>query len=124
MRASNGIQGNMRKRLAAALLALTMLLALAPALGVTAEVMAPGQDCCTVAPPSCDGPDAACPPQLCQAGSLAAVEYAQAPGFAVAIPEAHWRERVVTPPELAVKPGLPVAQPGPPAYLRFHRFLL
>lgn len=109
----------------AALLALTVLWALAPAasaLVLTAETRA--QDCCIVPPPSCDGPGAACAQQLCKADSPAAAGYAQTPGFTAATPEAHWRGRVVTLPELAVKPGLPVAQSGPPAYLRFHRFLL
>lgn len=138
MRVSKGIQGKMRKRLreqafsvlrrmAVALLALTVLWALAPAasaLALAAEIGAGAQDCCIVPPPSCDGPGAACAQQLCKADSPAAVEYAQTPGFTAAIPETHWRERVVTLPELAVGPGLPVAQSGPPAYLRFHRFLL
>jgi hypothetical protein len=134
---SNGIQGKMRKglreqvssalrRVAAALLALTVLSALEPpaqALAVTAESAA--RDCCIVPPASCDGPGAACPQQqLCKADSSAAGEYAQTPGFTAAIPETQWRKRAVTLPELAVKPGLAVAQSGPPAYLRFHRFLL
>jgi hypothetical protein len=114
------------RRMTVALLALTVLWALAPAvsaLALTAETEA--QDCCMVPPPSCDGPSAACAQQqLCKAGSLAAVEYVQTPGFTAAIPETQWRERVVTLPELVVGPGLPVAQSGPPAYLRFHRFLL
>jgi len=111
------------RRMTVALLALTVLWALAPAaFALTAETGA--QACCIVPPPSCDGPGAACAQQLCKADSPAAVEYAQTPGFTAAIPETHWRERVVTLPELAAKPGLPVAQSGPPAYLRFHRFLL
>jgi hypothetical protein len=113
------------QRMTVALLALTVLLALAPtpsALALTAETGA--QDCCIVPPPSCDGPGAACAQQLCKADSSAAAEYAQTPGFTAATSDAHWRKRVVTLPELAVKPGLPVAQSGPPAYLRFHRFLL
>jgi uncharacterized membrane protein len=111
----------------AALLALMVLFALAPAapaLALAAENGAGVEDCCIVPPPSCDGPGAACAQQLCKADSLAAVEYAQTPGFTAAIPETHWRERVVTLPEPVAKPGLPVAQSGPPAYLRFHRFLL
>lgn len=111
----------------AALLALMVVFALAPAapaLALAAEDGAGVQDCCIVPPPSCDGPGAACAQQLCKADSPAAAGYAQTPGFTAATPEAHWRGRVVTLPELAVKPGLPVAQSGPPAYLRFHRFLL
>jgi hypothetical protein len=113
------------RRMTVALLALTVLWALAPAasaFALTAETGA--QDCCIVPPPSCDGPGAACAQQLCKADSPAAADYAQTPGFTAATPETHWRGRVVTLPELAAKPGLPVAQSGPPAYLRFHRFLL
>jgi hypothetical protein len=113
------------RRLTVALLALTVLWALAPAASAHAVMAETGaQDCCIVPPPSCDGPGAACAQQLCKADSLAAVEYAQTPGFTAAIPETHWRGRVVTLPELVVKPDLPAAQSGPPAYLRFHRFLL
>jgi hypothetical protein len=115
------------RRMTVALLALTVLWALAPAasaLASTNENVAGAQDCCTVPLPSCDGPGAACAQHLCKADSSAAAEYAQTPGFTAAIPDTHWRERVVTLPEIALGPGLPVAPSGPPAYLRFHRFLL
>jgi hypothetical protein len=134
---SNGIQAKMRKgvrqqvssalrRMTAALLALAVLWALVapePALAVTAESAA--SDCCIVPPLPCHGSGAAClQQQLCKADSPAAVEHAQTPGFTAVIPDTPWRKRVVMLPEIALYPGLPAAQSGPPAYLRFHRFLL
>lgn len=103
------------RRITAAMLALAFLWALAPAapaLALAAQGAAGAQDCCSVPPPSCD------------ALRAAAGEHAQTPGFTAAAAGARWRERVVTPPELAVEPVPPDPQSGPPAYLRFQRFLL
>jgi len=101
------------RRTAVALLALAVLWALAPAASALALMAETGaQVCCTVPPPSCDRLGAA------------AGEHAQTPGFTAAAAETRWRERVPALPELAVEPGLPDPQSGPPAYLRFHRFLL
>lgn len=109
----------MLRRMMVALLALTVLGALAPAapaLALAAKLAAPA---------SCDQPGAACAQQpVCQPDSAPAGEHAQTPPFAGAAAEADSRERVLPLPERAVAPGASIAQAGPPAYLRFHRFLL
>lgn len=92
---------------------LALLGALAPAAMAyeagTAEDIA---DCCNPAPPACDAPGIACP------------DNAQTSTFTAAIAEPGWRERRLTQPESSAAPPPVPAFAGPPAYLRFQRFLL
>lgn len=108
------------------LLALGVLAALAPA-AVASEPGHPASaaDCCGPTPPSCDGPGFSCSlQQACQQTSPLAPEAAQTPASTVVIGEPGWRERILPPPESATAPPAALAFAGPPAYLRFHRFLL
>lgn len=108
-----------------ALLAFGLLGALVPALAFAAAHSTVAADCCTPPTVSCDGPAVACPvQQVCQQSSPLAGEDAQTPPFTPVIGEASWRERLLPPPESVAARPAALALGGPPAYLRFHRFLL
>lgn len=109
----------MLQRMMVALLALAALGALAPAapaLALAAKLAAPA---------SCDRPGAACAQQpMCKPVSALGAEHALTPAFSAAIAEPDWRERALPLTRRALAPDAFAAQSGPPAYLRFHRFLL
>ena len=98
-----------------ALLALAFLGALAPAVPVLAmdAAVAAGDDCCS-APLQ----------QICQQSSSFATDHLQTAPLVGVVVEAAWRERILPLPEKAAAPTAPLAHADPPAYLRFHRFLL
>lgn len=110
------------RRAIVVLLALGLLGALAPA--AMAFHLSAGTDCCNTTTASCDGPGAACSVQVCQQPSPLARETAQSPAFTAAISEPGWRERFLPPPASWTAPPAAFPIAGPPAYLRFHRFLL
>lgn len=104
------------------LLALGLLGALAPA--AMAFHSSAEADCCSSTSASCDRLGAACAVQVCEQTSPLVREGAQTPVFTAVISEPGWRQPVLPSPESwSAPPGaLPFA--GPPAYLRFYRFLL
>ena len=112
----------MLRRAMFALLTLGLLGAFAPA--AMALDLSGGADCCSSTSVSCDGPGAACSVQVCQQPSPLAREVALTSAFTAVISEPGWRERVLPSPQSWTAP--PAAPPiaGPPAYLRFQRFLL
>lgn len=116
----------MLRRAMTLLLAFGLLGVLAPA----AMAFEPGHpasaaDCCGPTPPSCDGPGFSCSlQQVCQQTSSPVPGDAQTAVFTTVIGEPGWRERILPPPESAAAPPAALALAGPPAYLRFHRFLL
>lgn len=103
------------------LLAFGLLGALAPA--AMAFDLSGGADCCSSTSVSCDGPGA-CSVQVCQQPSPLTREVAQTPVFTAVISEPGWRERLLPPPTSWTAPPAAFPIAGPPAYLRFHRFLL
>jgi len=61
---------------------------------------------------------------VCQPASALGVHHAQAPAFAADEPHADQRQRPLLPSAVVVPRGIALTQSDPPAYLRFHRFLL
>ena len=61
---------------------------------------------------------------VCQPASALGVHYAQAPAFAADEPHADRHQRPLLPSTIVVLRGIALTQSDPPAYLRFHRFLL
>jgi len=61
---------------------------------------------------------------VCQPVSPLGVHHAQAPAFAAAEPHADQHQRLLLPSAVVVLRGIALTQSDPPAYLRFHRFLL
>ena len=61
---------------------------------------------------------------VCQPASALGVHHAQAPAFAAEEPHADQHQRLLVPSALMVVRGIALTQSDPPAYLRFHRFLL
>ena len=61
---------------------------------------------------------------VCQPASPFGVHHAQAPAFAADEPCADQHQRLLLPSALVVVRGIALTQSDPPAYLRFHRFLL
>jgi hypothetical protein len=61
---------------------------------------------------------------VCQPASALGVHHAQAPAFAADGPHADRHQRLLLPSALVVVRGIALTQADPPAYLRFHRFLL
>ena len=61
---------------------------------------------------------------VCQPASALGVHHAQAPAFAADEPHADQHQRLLLPSALVVVRGIALTQSDPPAYLRFHRFLL
>jgi hypothetical protein len=123
-----GLKGQalgMLRRAMMVLLALGLLSALAPAaMAFEGGYPAGAADCCSPTSTSCDGPSVACTVQVCQQTSPLAREDAQTPTFTAVIGEPGWRERILPPPESVAASPAVLALGGPPAYLRFHRFLL
>lgn len=107
----------MLRRALIVLLALGVLGTLAPmvqAMPSDAGYASIGDDCCN-------------PPLLrvCEQKSPFAGEQALTPAFAAVIADPDGWERMLPPPQEAALPDLPIAHAaGPPAYLRYHRFLL
>jgi hypothetical protein len=106
------------------LLALGLFGALVPA-AMAFEAGYAAADCCSPTPSSFDAPGFACTvQQACQPTSPLGRKEAQTPAFSAVIGEPCWRERILPPPQSAAAPAAPLELAGPPAYLRFHRFLL
>ena len=61
---------------------------------------------------------------VCQPASALGVHHAQAPAFAADEPHADQHQRPLLPSAVVVVRGIELTQSDPPAYLRFHRFLL
>jgi len=61
---------------------------------------------------------------VCQPASALGVHHAQAPAFAADEPHADRHQRPLLPSAIVVLRGVALTQSDPPAYLRFHRFLL
>ena len=61
---------------------------------------------------------------VCQPASALGVHHAQAPAFAAVEPHADRHQRPLLPSAVVVLRGIALTQSDPPAYLRFHRFLL
>ena len=61
---------------------------------------------------------------VCQPASALGVHHAQAPAFAADEPHADRHQRPLLPSTIVVLRGIALTQSDPPAYLRFHRFLL
>jgi len=61
---------------------------------------------------------------VCQPASALGVHHAQAPAFTADEPHADQHQRLSLPSALVVVRGIALTQSDPPAYLRFHRFLL
>ena len=61
---------------------------------------------------------------VCQPASALGVHHAQAPAFAADEPDADQHQRPLLPSALVVPRGIALTQSDPPAYLRFHSFLL
>jgi hypothetical protein len=99
------------------LLALGVLGTLVPtvqAMPSDAGYVADSDDCCN--PPLA---------RICEQKSPVAGEQALTPSFAAVIAEPDGRSRTLAPRQGAAPSALPVAHAaGPPAYLRYHRFLL
>ncbi|MGQ0546712.1 MAG: hypothetical protein ACT4P3_15470 [Betaproteobacteria bacterium] len=116
----------MYKGVKVVLLALALLVGLAPAapaLAFAGHSAMAVSDCCAPAP-TCDGPAAACAVQeVCQPGFPSALEQAQTPLFGGV---ADKRRQATEPPSSphATAPLAAAPQVGPPLYLRLHRFLL
>lgn len=122
------IQTGMYKGVKVLLLALALLVGLAstaPALSFGADrAPAVSGDCWTPPPPSCEGPGAACAMQrACQPGFPSAAEQAQTSLF-TAVADQGRREPVLPPVPGTALSAAAEPHAGPPAYLRFHRFLL
>jgi hypothetical protein len=61
---------------------------------------------------------------VCQSASALGVHHAQAPAFTADEPQADQHQLLVLPSALVIVRGIVLTQSDPPAYLRFHRFLL
>jgi hypothetical protein len=61
---------------------------------------------------------------VCQPASVLGVHHAQAPAFSADEPHADQHQRLRLPSAVVVVRGIALTQSDPPAYLRFHRFLL
>ena len=61
---------------------------------------------------------------VCQPASALGVHHAQAPAFMANEPHADQHQRLLLPSAVVVLRGIALTQSDPPAYLRFHRFLL
>ena len=61
---------------------------------------------------------------VCQPASALGVHHAQAPAFTSDEPYADQHQRLLLPSAVVVVRGIALTQSDPPAYLRFHRFLL
>jgi len=61
---------------------------------------------------------------VCQPASALGVHHVQAPAFAADEPHADQHQRPLLPSALVVPRGIALTQSDPPAYLRFHSFLL
>ncbi|MGH8222731.1 MAG: hypothetical protein ACREQZ_07135 [Woeseiaceae bacterium] len=122
----HGIQGKMYKGAKVFLLALALLVGLAPAapaLALAAHDATAVSDCCAP-PPSCDAPGAGCVvQQVCQPGFPSAADQAQTPLFAAVADEPRHAPRLPSPPTLAAS-FVDAPRAGPPLYLRFQHFLL
>lgn len=100
----------------AGLLALSLLGALAPAapaFAFTAAQANAAPDCCAPAAVFCKGP-----------GPSAALAHAQTAPVAGAVADGDRRDRLAPFARASALQRVALAPSGPPAYLRFHRFLL
>jgi hypothetical protein len=61
---------------------------------------------------------------VCQPASALSVHHAQAPAFTADESHADQHQRLQLPSAVVVLRGMVLTQSDPPAYLRFHRFLL
>jgi hypothetical protein len=61
---------------------------------------------------------------VCQPASALGVHHAQVPAFTADEPHADQHQRLLLPSAVVVVRGIALTQSDPPAYLRFHRFLL
>jgi len=61
---------------------------------------------------------------VCQPASALGVHHAQAPAFAADEPHVDRHQRPLLPSAVVILRGIALTQSDPPAYLRFHRFLL
>ena len=61
---------------------------------------------------------------VCQPASALGVHHAQASALTADEPHADQHQRLLLPSALVVLRGVALTQSDPPAYLRFHRFLL
>ncbi len=62
--------------------------------------------------------------EVCQLDSALTVKHLQTPAFSSASTEADQRDIALSPPALLFPLSASFARAGPPAYLRYHRFLL
>lgn len=62
--------------------------------------------------------------EVCQPASAVSVHQVQAPAFAADEPQAERHHRLLLPAASVARPRVALTQADPPAYLRFHRFLL
>jgi len=106
----------------AALVALSALWP-APHALATSEKHAVSAAGCGEALPAYAAPGTPCD-AVCQPASALGVHHAQAPAFAADEPCADQHQRLLLPSALVVVRGIALTQSDPPAYLRFHRFLL
>jgi hypothetical protein len=110
------VASSMLRRAMAGLLALSLLGALSPAAAAFAFAAAQADaahECCTPRAAFCKGP-----------GATAALEHAQTAPVAGAVASGDWRDCLAPLTEASALQRVPLAPSGPPAYLRFHRFLL
>jgi hypothetical protein len=110
------VASRMLGRAMAGLLALSLLGALspaAPAFAIAAAQADAAHECCTPPAAFCKEP-----------GATAAFEHAQTAPVAGAIAGGDWRDGLAPLAEASALQRVPLVPSGPPAYLRFHRFLL
>lgn len=111
-----GMASSTLRRAMTVLLALSLLGALAPvapAFAFTAAQANAAPDCCAPAAVFCKGPDPS-----------AALEHAQTSPVGSAIADGERRDCLAPFAEASALQRVALAPSGPPAYLRFHRFLL
>ena len=113
------------RRMLQILAALVVLSAAWPASHVlaTAEKHAVSAAGCGEALSAYEAPGIPCE-AVCQPASALGVHHAQAPAFAADEPHADRHQRPLLPSAVVVLRGIALTQSDPPAYLRFHRFLL
>ncbi|PYR22521.1 MAG: hypothetical protein DMF98_20135 [Acidobacteria bacterium] len=78
---------------------------------------------CGEALPAYEAPGTPCE-AVCQPASALGVHHAQAPAFAADEPHADRHQGLLLPSAFVVFRRIGLTQSDPPAYLRFHRFLL
>jgi len=78
---------------------------------------------CGEAPLAYEKPGTPCE-AVCQPASALGVHNAQAPAFAADEPHADQHQVLLLPATVVFVRGIVLTQADPPAYLRFHRFLL